>query len=741
MYRQKSLRFLAPFRTYRLKLQVAFGGLALLAIAVTVWEAGLGASAALQDATLERLTVIRQTRCRMIERYFDDAANHVLALSTDEAAIAALERFRESWRSVAAPPGAAEALKPFYKALQFPQPSDPLAVPLQYHYIAANPYPVGSKDRLLSAPGAGAYGVAHSRYHPTLHRYQSAFGFYDIFLIDPSGRVLYSVFKEVDLGEDLAAAPYRDTALARAFRRAMALEETERAVLEDFAAYVPSADAPAAFLAAPVWRQGEKYGVLAIQVSIDEVDRVMSGGDWQAAGLGRSGQAYMVDSANLLRSNLRSTRDTTDVLHPSPGRPVSGTGTAPSADGRLFRSWAPLRVRDVQWSLIAEIDAAEALAPATQVQLRIGGYGLLVALAFILVASWLGRGVTRPVLQLASRARLLGQGDFRARIAVDRNDELGELATSFNRMAENLEQTTVSKHAVDHILDSMLNAVIVAENGLITRANPAAEQLLGYGPGELTGTPAPPVSALLGRPAVETELIRKDGQTVPVFLAAARMKGSDAIVCAAQDISEIRRLSGRLIAAQEDERRRIARELHDDFSQRLAAAAIAAGQGQMEAVRQQLASIADDVHALSRRLHPAILEDLGLHAALSAYARSSFERGGPPVNLEMEGPTDALGPDIALAIYRIVQEALRNAARHAEAQEVTVRLVTGPGVVSLDISDDGQGFDRNQPGFRPGLGLASMEERVRLLGGSWSLHARPGLGTHISVRLPRVAPS
>lgn len=690
--------------------------LAVLAITVTGWEAALGAANALREATFDRLTVIRQTRARQIERYFEDVNNHVLALAADESSVTALQEMRDAWRRLSAPPDARRRLEAYYKDKIEWLPADPEAVALQYHYVLNS----GEREGILNVPAAGEYGRIHTRFHPTFHRYQSAFGFYDVFLIDPSGRILYTVRKEIDLGADLTVPLYANTALGRAFRRAMAVDETEIALLEDYAPYTPSANEDAAFVAAPIWRAGEKAGVLAIQISTREVNRAMTGsGHWQEEGFGSTGQAYMVDTHNALRSGVRFPTGPSELL--------KGAGTALSTDGKRLRSWAPLAVPGVEWTLIAEIDTAEALSPVGGLQRRIIAYGLAIATGFFFLARWLGQGVTAPVLALAENARRLGSRDFRFRIAIDRRDEIGELADSLNRMAEDLEQTTVSKQAVDRILASMVNAVFVVEDGRITRVNPAAEQLLGLTP----GFSAPDVNVPIGRPAVEAEISRPDGLKVPVLLTAARLEPDGAIVYAAQDMTETRRLSGRLIAAQEDERRRIARELHDDFSQRIAAAAIAAGQGQLEQVRHQLASLATELHDLSRRLHPAMLDDLGLEAAVVAECRASFERGGPPVELIVEGPLPAAKPEADLALYRILQEGLRNVARHAYAQQVTVRLCPN----ELEIADDGQGFDSSATQFHRGLGLASMEERVRLLGGEWSLTTAPGKGAVIKVRL------
>ena len=299
--------------------------MAALAIAATGWEAEVGGAAALREATLDRLTVIRQTRARQIERYFEDAAKHVLALAADASAGAALGEMERAWPLLTAPKGGASAVRAWYGDRVDWMPEEGRALALQYHYLVAQ------------GEAPGAYGATHARFHPTLQRYQTAFGFYDIFLIDAGGRVVYTVRKEMDLGASLGHARYRDTALARAFRRAMATGGAERAVLEDYQPYTPSRNEQAAFIAAPMWRGGERAGVLAIQISMDEVNRVMTGnGHWREEGFGETGQAYMVNAANALRSGLRH--------GDAPGAPVQGSGTAETADGKRLRSWTPLAV-------------------------------------------------------------------------------------------------------------------------------------------------------------------------------------------------------------------------------------------------------------------------------------------------------------------------------------------------------------------------------------------------------------
>ncbi|MBL8173721.1 MAG: HAMP domain-containing protein [Bryobacterales bacterium] len=811
--------------SYRLKLQVAFLLLGLTAVGITGWEASLTATAALSQATYGRLTAVRQTRLRQIERYFEDLRNHVLALSTDESTIASLEEFDRAWPQLA-PASSAQPLRAHYAAHHPLEqsvwfPSDPRTLALQHHYIAANNHPLGSKDLLLSAPAAGAYDRTHLRYHPTLHRSQSAFGFYDIFLINAEGLVLYTVFKEIDFGVNLRAAPYNATSLAKVFEKAIALQETEQTAIEDFAFYAPSHQAPASFLAAPIWRRGDAIGVLAIQVSINEINRVMTANrNWREEGLGETGQAYIVGPDGALRSDMRvelerpdeyfnrlrqngiaeepirlMRRHRTTVLNlRAPPEVVARikTHTPGTQPGKreggvpVLRSDAPLTVPGLDWWLTAEIDSAEAFAPIADLRWRMQLYAIGIALVLILAAGWLGRSVTQPVLALAAGARRFGAHDFNVRIPASSKDEIGALADSFNAMAADLQRTTVSREQLHGILESLLNAVVVVDaprtatprnllDAHITFANPAAAGLLG---GKLLGSPLRTIlpqedesdrslwRPLLedGRlPAVETLLKPAGKDPVPVLLTAAFVSGHDAgagAVIAAHDITErklaetalrqkqreLERLTGRLLAAQEEERSRLARELHDDLTQRLAAVAIEAGNAgrlppqeraaSLDRIKEQMARLSQDVHGLSRRLHPSTLDDLGLVAAIESECRVFFDRGGAPVDFHHQGDFAGLSKDAQLTLFRIVQESLRNIRKHADATEVAIRLEGAPAAVTLEIGDNGRGFARTQPGWRAGVGLASMEERARLLDGSFHLSTSPGRGTRITVILP-----
>ena len=206
-------------------------------------------------------------------------------------------------------------------------------------------------------------------------------------------------------------------------------------------------------------------------------------------------------------------------------------------------------------------------------------------------------------------------------------------------------------------------------------------------------------------------------------------------------------LGGQLITAHEDERRRIARELHDDVTQRLArlsidaavieqAASIRAKDDATHALREELMRLSEDVHALSHQLHPAILEDLGLAEALKAEGDRMARREVISCRVDAAGVPVGISRDVALCLFRVAQEALNNVVRHAKASSVDVELASKGSGLQLRIRDNGRGFDPANGHEHPSLGLASMRERVRLLHGKLDVDSRPGGGTTVLAWVP-----
>lgn len=231
---------------------------------------------------------------------------------------------------------------------------------------------------------------------------------------------------------------------------------------------------------------------------------------------------------------------------------------------------------------------------------------------------------------------------------------------------------------------------------------------------------------------------------------ARRRKAEDSLLISHRQVQD---LAARLIAAQEEERTRIARDLHDDVGQRVASFSIALSnvkrrlavghaevREDLSTLQQSTIQLANDLRLLSHELHPGLLDHLGLAEALRARCDELTQESDLRIALALDPDAARLSRDAALCLYRVAQEALRNVVRHARAREVRVSLTQSDGRVTLQISDDGQGFAADQA-RRDGLGLVSLAERVRMIGGTLSIDSAPGMGTVVSVTIESGAPS
>src|SRR5215813_7871924 len=259
---------------------------------------------------------------------------------------------------------------------------------------------------------------------------------------------------------------------------------------------------------------------------------------------------------------------------------------------------------------------------------------------------------------------------------------------------------------------------------------------------------------------VEYRLRRHDGcyrwiidRGVPRFLEDGRFAG---YVGCCIDVTEEkeakaiqRELSGRLLHAQEEERTRIARELHDDINQRLALLANglqelqhelnsdrSAQETQLRDLRQLTGEIAADIQHLCHQLHPSKLQLLGLPAAVRGLCHEFSKVQKIEVECTVQNSAIELDETVSLSLYRVIQEALQNVAKHSRARHVKVELTAGADSIQLRVSDDGIGFRGHGIGENHGLGLVSMRERLRLAGGELSIWSRPSLGTQIEAVVP-----
>lgn len=484
------------------KLLLAFVSIGILSVFITALLSYQSAKNALQEASFKALTAVRETKKRQIDTYFSQIRNQVLTLSRNQVVIKAMKEFKTSFHSIKNDLeftdnqfSELEAdLRNYYKNEFLPRlnnkpngpqkgidqfwPDENKTITLQYFYIANNPYSIGSKDNLNSAGVGSEYNRIHSTYHPFFKNYLKMFGYYDVFLVDAkTGHIVYTVLKETDFATNILTGPYKNTNFSRAFKETLDHPDKDFVKLVDFEPYAPSYSIPASFIGSPIFDGDEKIGVLLFQIPIDEINRVMTGNkNWKNEGLESTGETYIVgadykmrnDSRFLIeeperyfkllkkiRTNKNILNDiktySTSILFQEVGTEASvdalkgNTGTKIIQDYRgiqVLSSYTPLKIPDLNWAILSEIDTQEAFSPVNTLKHK----AILVAIVITGFVSIIGfltsKTILNPILLLTKGTKKLGKGDLSMRVKVTSKDEIGALAYSFNKMADNLQKST-----------------------------------------------------------------------------------------------------------------------------------------------------------------------------------------------------------------------------------------------------------------------------------------------------------
>ncbi|MBN1613952.1 MAG: PAS domain S-box protein [Deltaproteobacteria bacterium] len=423
-----------------------------------------------------------------------------------------------------------------------------------------------------------------------------------------------------------------------------------------------------------------------------------------------------------------------------------------------------------------------------QAQRQIFIIGLLTTVGGGFIAYLLAIYISSPIRRITDVTEKVAQGLLDTQLRIDRNDEIGTLASAFNRMTEDLKKTTVSKDYFDNIIKSMNDILLVIGPDLkIRSANKAASELLEYTEDELIGMDAflifeedskfncemvlKNLSEKLGVANREADYITKTGKRIPVLLSASLLQdktGSmEGVVCIARDVTEwkavedalresemeLHFLSAQLMTAQEQERRRLSKELHDELGQSLMVLKLKLRSIQegLPADRDTLRSkcteaieyinaVVENVRRLSRDLSPSVLEHLGLPAAIRWLVNDFCRHAKIDCTLDLPEMEGLFSQEEEIIIYRMIQESLTNIAKHALATEVSVIIEEKDDHAHFCIEDNGIGFDIReifaQDSQRKGLGLSAMHERTRMLRGSLDIRSRKGNGTKISFTVP-----
>jgi methyl-accepting chemotaxis protein len=401
------------------------------AVALTFFNAEV-ARQTLEEEALSRLSIAASNKTNSVEHYVETIRDQLKSMAAHRGTQMAAETFGRVFGDFARgvkeePAELRRELEAHYRKHFLPQlqangggqgrsAADYLAslsgnsLALQFKYIVENPNPVGAKDDLMVSPGFQIYNKVHEQWHSSFKDFLDRFGYYDIFLIDDeTGHILYSVFKEVDFATSLKDGPYANSGLAAAFRQALSDDENTSPRFIDFAKYAPSYDAPAGFIATPVYSGGERVGVLAFQFPIDRLNNIML----EREGMGETGETYLVGEDGLMRSDSYLNPEERSVAasfaNPETGSVKtaavqqalagnSGEAVIENYRGQpVFSAFRAITVGGLNWALLAEVDQGEALAPVYKL-LWMAVIAISIVVVVVLgVAVWTANRIMKPL--------------------------------------------------------------------------------------------------------------------------------------------------------------------------------------------------------------------------------------------------------------------------------------------------------------------------------------------------------
>ena len=393
------------------------------------------------------------------------------AINTEQRTIGYLESIKSDLQHTASTDITADAIEKFtvgWSELENPQKN------LQDSYINSNPNPLGQKDKLNAANDGSYYSELHRYYHKSFMAQKDFKGYYDIFLINKNGDVVYSVYKENDFATNMNNGQWRDTDLAKAFRDINQNPVRNKVKFSDFRAYTPSNNVPASFMATPVFRGNEYIGVVAFQLPIDRFNVLFENADPHIA-------AYVVGSDDYLRNDLKKTK-INDILTQQTaikdiaqfqGRYVENTKGIVFPSALYYVS--KMAFEGVNWSFVIEHNNDILVADSQKVTIYAILSTLIISLFTAICGFLYARSFARPIAELANTVDKLANGYDCDIPCKDNRDELGTLARSLTSIYEKSQESARIETAVDGA-DAML--MIADEDLKIVYANNKVQESL-----------------------------------------------------------------------------------------------------------------------------------------------------------------------------------------------------------------------------------------------------------------------
>lgn len=412
------------------------------------------AAASLGDVEREKLLVALEGRDATLETYLNGIHQDLEIVASNVTTHWALAGFAEGWAELEENP----------------------TEQLQDLYIHNNEYPLGQKHKLDAADDDTIYSEIHALYHPWFRSVLEERGYYDIFLFDTEGNLVYTVFKELDFATNMEIGPWRDTDLANAFRAA----RDDGHAFFDFRPYAPSNDTPASFIATPIRDEdGEFLGVLAFQMPVDRINAILQ----EAAGLGETGETFLVGSDSTLRSDSRFSDEPTMLRRKINMKAVEhafngqrGASNEISHEGNdVVVAYMPVDFDGVRWALLAQMDHAEIMAPVIDLGIESAGIALVILILLFGVGWIMAKSIVNPLNEIIFAVGELAKGENIQVPCGNRGDEIGVLGRSL----DTVYQRGLEAARLRSALDGCSTMVMVANRRLdIMYLNPAMGRFL-----------------------------------------------------------------------------------------------------------------------------------------------------------------------------------------------------------------------------------------------------------------------
>lgn len=446
----------------------------------------------------------------------------------------------------------------------------------------------------------------------------------------------------------------------------------------------------------PILRDSQRVGVVLVEENFDNVQSMIS----ETTGMGTTGETYIVGPGYTMRSTSRFWPEkapgqisvTTEAVDKSI-EGLSGDGIISDYRGvKVLSVYRPIGDVDLNWVIISEIDWTEAMQPIIHMRYYLIGITFFILLLTIVITFFLSSAIAQPILKLRGIVLQLSRGIIPTRrIPVNSRDEVGQMAEAIYLLTDGLERTSTFAREIGA---GNFDSTFVTLSDYDT----------------------------LGKSLIQMRDALKSLNERETKLARARASA--------------------LLEGQENERRRIIKELHDGVGQLLTAIRMRVemledGSGLKEEIKKQINETIAEVRRISYNVMPQALVDFGLEAALRGLCDSMKRYSNLEIDFTYVKEFDhTLNFDISTALFRIAQEGLNNVVKYAQASSVNLHIIDKEDEIYLMLEDNGKGFDESRLNTDSGMGLQNIRERAAILNGYAEIHSVPGEGTIIEVHIP-----